>query len=388
MTSDWMGNSEIVAGLLLTHRIGIASVRPEIFFGEYSELVNDYKEGIVDPETLIERHGAGVYNACLEAIKNINGAGEVNWAKILENSALAYDAGIKLEKFSKRLQRGDTVDWAYLSSLANKAQTGLAGDFVPLSEVQSSEIQFTETGWQIFDEHIGGIPEVGLIIVGGNPGVGKTTFMTKIATKFAQHHTDKQVAIFSIEMILTEIAARFRSANNKIPENVEKRILLNETPVIPEEAINKAASIKNLGLICIDFADLMIRGENSESAMAHIYRTLMIGAKQLHCPIILLSQLNRYQEGIPKPSNLRYTGLAEALGWMIIMLYDPCRDWHEKEDDEQLPSAEDRAYIIVWKVRGGFRKHIQDSPGAIQIPFRPDKGWGEKKGSWFSLKKY
>jgi hypothetical protein len=39
-------------------------------------------------------------------------------------------------------------------------------------------------------------------------------------------------------------------------------------------------------------------------------------------------------------------------------------------------------------VRGGFRKHLDASPGAIQIPFRGDKGWSNKEGRWYSLAKY
>jgi hypothetical protein len=44
--------------------------------------------------------------------------------------------------------------------------------------------------------------------------------------------------------------------------------------------------------------------------------------------------------------------------------------------------------MITWKVRGGFREHVNDCPGAVQIPFRGDKGWSDKEGRWFSLKKY
>lgn len=119
----------------------------------------------------------------------------------------------------------------------------------------------------------------------------------------------------------------------------------------------------------------------------------MIGAKQLHIPIILLSQLSyKYQGGLPHPDHLRYTSLAKALAWMIIMLYNPSSDFYEEDSGvaDMLPIVEDKAYMILWKVRGGFRKHINDSPGAIQIAFRGDKGWGDKTSerSWYSLKKY
>ena len=70
------------------------------------------------------------------------------------------------------------------------------------------------------------------------------------------------------------------------------------------------------------------------------------------------------------------------------MLYNPNTDWHKVEGDmeDALPTIDDHAYNIIWKVRGGFRKHLEDCPGAILIPFRGDKGWHPTKGRWVSLK--
>jgi replicative DNA helicase len=88
------------------------------------------------------------------------------------------------------------------------------------------------------------------------------------------------------------------------------------------------------------------------------------------------------------------TGLAEALAWMVLMLYNPTTDWHSEPEGreeyflpERVYSGSQTGYVICWKVRGGFRKHLEDSPGAIAIPFRGDTGWHGTKGKWFSLKK-
>lgn len=94
--------------------------------------------------------------------------------------------------------------------------------------------------------------------------------------------------------------------------------------------------------------------------------------------------------GIPRPNDIRYTGLAEALGAMIIMLYNPSIDYFSEEDMENnsLTIREGTAYIVCWKVRAGFRMHRDDSPGAIQLQFRGDRGWRTNDaGRWFSLKK-
>ena len=389
--TTWQDASEVVTGLILEKRLSINSVRPEQFFGEFRTLIQNIKDGITEPEDLILKSGLMPFNAALDAAKSLNGAGEVaDWVAILEQSAVGYNVGRKLEKLGRNFQNGDDVDWGQVKSLLSKSQEGIHTDFMPLSEVEGGQVNFIPSGWRPFDTHIGGYPEAGLIVMAGNPGVGKTTNMIKLASKFAETHLDKKVAVFSIEMLLKELAGRFREVTN-LDKSIEDRILLDDVPVSPEQAINKASTIDRLGLMIIDFADLMIKGDTTESAMAHIYRTLAIGAKQLRIPIILLAQLNRqYQGGIPRVRHIRYTSMAEALAWMIIMLYNPSNDFYADEDEamEGLPIIEDRAYMVVWKVRGGFRKHKDDCPGAIQIPFRGDKGWSDKPGRWYSLKKY
>ena len=110
-------------------------------------------------------------------------------------------------------------------------------------------------------------------------------------------------------------------------------------------------------------------------------------------PNVILSQLSyKYNGGIPKPDYIRYTSLAKALAWMIIMPYNPASDFYEEDANasDVLPIVEDKAYLCCWKVRGGFRKHKNDCPGAIQIAFRGDKGWGDRTSerSWYSLKKF
>jgi len=389
MAMDWQNNSELVAGLLLDNRLALNSVRPDLFFPPYDEIVVELKSG-KEIEELIEAVGLSPIQAAHEAAKTLNGLGEkVNWISLLEKSKAYYDAGKKLEKLSKKLVKGEEINWSELNVLSERAQAGVGGDFTPLSQIKGCEMPFIETGWSIFDEHIGGLPAVGLITVGGQPGVGKTTFMGKVAQKFVECHKSKKVALFSIEMVRDELAMRLREIGKLSPED-EERLLINDLPVIPEEVINKAATVENIGLVIVDFADLMIRGDSSESAMAHIYRTLALGSKSLGCPVMLLAQLVKYEQGIPKPKHLRYTKMAEALSWMILMLYNPSTDWSSAEDEKEkdlLPVYKQSSYIIAWKIRGGFRKHREDSPGAILTAFDGQHGWGDKRSQWFSLRK-
>lgn len=389
--ATWVDASEIVAGLIIQKRLNLNSIRPELFFGEYKTLIQRMKEGMTEPEDLIMSVGLSPFNAALDAAKTLNGAGEMaDWIAILEQSAIGYSVGTQLEKLGRKFQSGDEVDWAKVKELLTKAQKGVTTDFVPLSEINEGKANFIETGWKALDTHLGGLPEVGMVIVGGNPGVGKTTWLVKLASCFANCHKNKKVAIFSIEMLREELAYRFKEIE-KLDEETRSRIVIDDTPVTPEQAINRASTIDNLGLLITDFADLMIRGETSESAMAHIYRTYMIGAKELRCTNVLLSQLNRnYKGGLPRPFHLRYTSLAEALAWEILMLYNPNIDYFEEDDDanDALPIVDDHAYIIAWKMRGGFVKHLDDSPGAILLPFKGKLGWRNVDGKWFSLKKF
>jgi hypothetical protein len=384
----WADNSEIVAGLILSGKIAPNAVRPELFMPPYDGLIKQIKQGVVGVETLIETIGLTPVQAAIDAAKSVNGLGTANWVQILESTCNFYAAGQKLERLGRKLQKGDDIEWGQLTAISSSAQRGIASDFTPLSEIAGNITPFVSSGWLPFDEHLGGYPKSGLVIIAGQAGIGKTSLMAKIVSKYAQGNSNKLVLVYSIEMMREEIAIRFREIET-IEQSVEKRILLCELPVTPDEVISKAAAHDNVGLIAIDFADLMIRGETTESSMANIYRVLALGSKTLGCPIILLAHPHRTGGGIPKPNQIRYTGMAENLAWMIMMLYDPSRDWGEPTAEEKalLPVIEDKAYIIVWKIRGGYRMHREESPGAILLPFRGDKGWGEKGSKWFSLRK-
>lgn len=386
---QWTESSEIVTGLILSKRLSIGSVRPECFIPPYDEIIKLTKSGKYQIEDIIEKVGFSPVQASLDAVKNVNGLGEKDWVSILEHSAMFYDAGAKLEKFGKRLQQGDEIDWAEVKSISAKALDGIGGDFVPLSNIEPGEMPFKKTGFKALDDHIGGLPLVGQVIVAAATGSGKTTFMTGLASCWVKEHPEENVAIFTLEMMSMEIARRFNETSH-LDKEQKSRIHVNDAIITPEEVISKASTIENLGLVCIDFADLLIKGDTNESAMAHIYRTFMVGAKQLQCPVVLLSQLNReYNGGIPRPNKIRYTGLAEALGWMVLMLYNPSIEWFEDDKEEKLlPCRTGTAYIIVWKVRGGFRIHPDESPGAVQVQFKGNKGWRtDSSGRWFSLRK-
>jgi hypothetical protein len=382
----WDEASEVVTGLALKNRISLNVLRPEIFMPPYNEVIKELKAGHTEPESLIEKIGLSPIQTAYDAEKSVNGMGNANWVQILEQSYLLYSTGQQLEKAGRKMQQGETPDGAKLKNMVEMFHNGKTSR-MPLSNIESSEIPFIDTGWAVLDEHLGGFPSVGLIVIGGSPGVGKTSLMAKIASKFVKRHKTKKVAVYSLEMILEEVAMRFREIDT-LEQDEEARIEINEKVMNASEIVSDAAQIDDLGLVIIDFADYLVKGEISEPAMGEVYQTLASGSKLLHCPVILLSQFSYgYKGGIPRPYHIRYTSLAGILAWMILMLYNPANDYYDDKDATVLPVMDKTAYIIAWKVRGGFRKHPDDWPGAIATGFVGNKGWYSDKSKWFSLKK-
>lgn len=384
----WQDCSEIVTGLALNNRLATNAINTQTLMPPYDKIVGLIKEG-KSHEEIIEVIGLSPVQSAFDAEKSVNGTGSKDWIKILEDSYQLFSVGQQLERTAKKMQQGELPDISNVRYQLSQFDGGKTGR-KSLADIESSEIPFIKSGWQPIDDHLGGFPEVGLIVVAGNPGVGKTSWMAKVATRFAMAHLNKRVAVYSLEMILEEVSMRFHEVEKEVDIETQSRIDINCDPLNTDEIIADAARVEDLGLVIIDFADYLVRGEITESSMGMIYRTLSIGSKLLHCPIILLAQLNRtYGGGIPRPRHIRYTSLAEILAWMLIMLYNPETDFYEEneKDKEILPVMEKTAYMIAWKVRGGFRQHPDDSPGAIATGFTGSKGWFTNKSKWFSLKK-
>jgi len=242
--------SEIVTGLVLTNKISPNAVRNELLFPPYNDVVKAIKEGMNEPEDLILKFGIGSINPALDAIKNLNGLSGADWLSILETSYNQHQTGMKMEKIGKKLQRGEEVDPIEIRNLANQFGKGKTGRF-RLSDATGVEFPFLKTGWKAIDTHFGGIPEVGLIVIGGDSGSGKSTFMRDFSKQFVKKHPKKKVAIYSLEMFAEEIVGRFRQ-----PEGMEKQyedqIEINCDPMDIDAVYTDAAQIEDLGLIMVD----------------------------------------------------------------------------------------------------------------------------------------
>jgi replicative DNA helicase len=234
------------------------------------------------------------------------------------------------------------------------------------------------TGFKDLDEKTAGLQDSDLIIVAGRPSMGKTTLAMNIAENAAIKH-EKPVAIFSMEMSAQQLVRRMFSSLGQIDQNKlrtgnlddldwpkltsamnllhKSHIFIDETPSLsPAELRARARRLKrehNIGLIVVDYLQLMaVPGtrENRATEIAEISRSLKAIAKELHLPVIALSQLNRALEQRPNKrpvmADLRESGSIEQDADLIVFIY---RDEVYNEDTPEKGKAE----IIIGKHRNG-----------------------------------
>ncbi len=240
------------------------------------------------------------------------------------------------------------------------------------------EITGTPTGFKDFDKLTAGLQDSDLIIVAGRPAMGKTTLAMNIAENAAIKH-NVPVAIFSMEMSALQLVMRLFSSLGQIDQtrlrtgNLDEldwpkltsamnllhksHLFIDETPALsPSELRARARRLKrehNIGMIVVDYLQLMsVPGskENRATEIAEISRSLKAIAKELHLPVIAVSQLNRALEQRPNKrpvmADLRESGAIEQDADLIVFIY---RDEVYNEDTPDKGKAE----IIIGKHRNG-----------------------------------
>jgi replicative DNA helicase len=243
---------------------------------------------------------------------------------------------------------------------------------------EGESAQGTKTGFSGIDNVLAGMGNSDLILVGARPGMGKTSFALNIGTNVALQ-TGKTVCMFSLEMSAEQLVTRVISSEAMIdsyalrtgkldPKQWEDiaaattrlsgcDILIDDTSGITVTGMKgKLRRIKNLGLVIIDYLQLMQSDRRNDGnrvqEVADISRALKIMAKELNVPIICCAQLSRGPESRtdkrPMLSDLRDSGAIEQDADTVIFLY---RDEYYVTDknDEESSVAE----IIIAKNRHG-----------------------------------
>ncbi len=247
------------------------------------------------------------------------------------------------------------------------------------------------THYSDLDEKLNGLQPSDLIIVAARPSMGKTAFAMNIAENAAVLG-GKTVAIFSLEMSAESLLQRMvcsharvdshrmrtgfldRADRQRVMESVghlmETKLFIDDTPGISLLQMRaKARRLKQsqgtLDLIIIDYLQLMSsdvignkRYENRNQEVSAISRGLKLLAKEMHVPVIALSQLSRAPEartGDHKPqlSDLRESGSIEQDADVVCFIFRP--EVYEK-DDTKKAELEGQAQIVIAKQRNGPRE--------------------------------
>lgn len=246
-----------------------------------------------------------------------------------------------------------------------------------ISGVDKEKYQGAKSGYSDLDSVISGLNRSDLLILAARPGMGKTSFALNIAANVCRRSADKDVVIFSLEMSKEQLATRMLSAESLVSSDhlikgnidekdweklalgadrmAEMNLYLDDTAGITVVQMKaKLRRLKNVGLVIIDYLQLMNSGKRSDNRVneiSDITRQLKLMAKELNVPVITLSQLSRSVESRPdkRPllSDLRESGSIEQDADIVMFLY---RDgYYNRDKVEDVNLAE----CIVAKNRHG-----------------------------------
>ena len=246
---------------------------------------------------------------------------------------------------------------------------------------QEGAITGLSTGFTDLDDMTAGMQKSDLIIVAGRPSMGKTTFAMNLVEN-ATMITDKPVVVFSLEMPSEQLMMRMLSSLGRIDQTrmrsgqliqedwdklmsavkmlKDRKLFIDDTAGIsPTEMRSRVRRIARehgdggVAMIMIDYLQLMqIPGytEGRTNEISEISRSLKALAKEMECPVVALSQLNRSLENRPNKrpvnSDLRESGAIEQDADVISFVY---RDEVYHEDTPHKGIAE----IIIGKQRNG-----------------------------------
>jgi len=342
-----------------------------------------------------EAVGSEVYLAELAA--NVATSGNVQYyAEIVREKAvlrhlISASAEITTDCFTDDRAAQDVLNDAE-SKIYGIAESRVKNKFEAISQIlpktfktideysAKSGVYGVPTGFKKLDELTTGLHKGDLIIVGGRPSMGKTAFCLAVALN-ASVRAGHCTAIFSLEMTKDSLVQRMLCSEGKVnmhslrsgmlskddyrklsdvigPELHKAPIFIDDTSGITVlELRAKARRLKaqhNLGLIIVDYLQLMtphVRSESAQQDISLISRTLKAIARELDVPLIALSQLSRESEKRtdkrPMLSDLRDSGAIEQDADLVMFVFRG-----EKYEPDN-PTLKGRAEILVSKQRNG-----------------------------------
>ena len=249
---------------------------------------------------------------------------------------------------------------------------------IELAAKSQGRITGIATGFRDLDYKMAGLQRSDLVLIAARPSMGKTAFVLNLAEYIALH-SHVTTAIFSLEMSKEQLINRMLAMNSRVDsQNIrtgdlkdsewadlmesarnigESGLVIDDTPGISiSELRSKCRKLKlekNLGIVIIDYLQLMSGSGKSESRqqeISEISRSLKALAREINCPVVALSQLSRAVEQRPdkRPmlSDLRESGAIEQDADVVMFIY---RDEYYNKDTEEPGITE----IIIGKQRNG-----------------------------------
>lgn len=247
------------------------------------------------------------------------------------------------------------------------------------------------TGFTDLDKKLSGLQRSDLVVLAARPSLGKTTLALDIARNAAVLG-EVPVGVFSIEMSRDQVLDRLLAAEAEVDlwrlrtGNLSDEDLLkiknamddlSRTPIFIDDAASPSvmqiramsrrlqAEHKNLGLLVIDYLQLIRGADRAESRVqevSEISRSLKALAKELNIPVLAISQLSRAvemrQDAVPKLSDLRESGSIEQDSDVVLFIY---REDKVKKNSDKKNIAE----IHIAKHRNG-------PTGVIELAFNED----------------
>lgn len=275
------------------------------------------------------------------------------------------------------------------------------------------------TGFRDMDGRLGGLHPSDLVILAGRPSMGKTALVTNIAFNAAKLYRKEHdengiekvvdgavIGFFSLEMSREQLATRILSEQTGIASDKIRRgmvpgekfadlvtasaelqrlpIFIDDTPALSISAMRtrarRLARQRGLGMIIIDYLQLIAppagsRYDSRVQELSEITRGLKALAKELHVPVVALSQLSRAveqrEDKRPQLSDLRESGTIEQDADVVMFIYreqyylerveptqrpDEADDKFDKRHEEWLrrcEKAHNLAEVIIAKQRHG-----------------------------------
>ncbi len=378
-----------------------------VIFGAMRELADDLQpldvvtlSEALRSRSLVEKSGGAAYLAELAestpAASNVGAYAEIvrerstlrqllGAANEIAESAFAPEGRTSAELLNEAEQAVFQISEGRLKDGGPRPITPLlteASERIDRLAQSGSRITGLATGFADLDEKTAGFQPSDLIVIAGRPAMGKTALAVNIAEYAVMHNgSDQQaVIVFSMEQPTEQLVIRILSSLGPIDQEHLRRgqlgddewtllasalgqlkgrpLYIDDTPALtPNDIRTRARRVAReaggVKLIVVDYMQLMRTAEKAENRtleISEISRNLKALAKEMRCPVVALSQLNRSLESRedkrPRMSDLRESGAIEQDADVILFIY---REEVYKKDTEKKGLAE----LIIGKQRNG-----------------------------------